>query len=132
MQHQSVSYTRRSRSGARGHESTTKRATPDHPLANLEPMRETSDVFGSAMSPDMALALQATVGNHALQRMLARHGLEMIGRQRVPFDAPLSHAVTRLVQAIGYKGKIRSTALSSIVLPVPAGIMLGVFRKAAR
>ncbi|MBU3077179.1 class I SAM-dependent methyltransferase [Sphingomonas quercus] len=63
-----------------------------------------------------------------LARFLARHGFEQIEVRSVPFDAPVAHIATRLAQTFGMKGTFGVGALSRMVLPAPAGIMLGVYR----
>jgi 2-polyprenyl-3-methyl-5-hydroxy-6-metoxy-1,4-benzoquinol methylase len=63
--------------------------------------------------------------------MMARNGLEALHFQAAPFDAPVAHVATRLAQAFGMKGALLPGPLTKLVLPVPAGIMLGVFRKTA-
>ena len=64
------------------------------------------------------------------RRMMADLGFEMLHVRQVPFDAPLADIATRLAQTFGMKGAFRAGPLSRAVLPTPAGIMLGVFRKA--
>jgi hypothetical protein len=63
------------------------------------------------------------------RRMMADLGFEMLHVRQVPFDAPLAHIATRLAQTFGMKGAFQAGPLSRAVLPTPAGIMLGVFRK---
>jgi putative flippase GtrA/SAM-dependent methyltransferase len=62
------------------------------------------------------------------ERFMARLGFEMIAVRAVPFDASMAHLATRLAQTFGMKGTFRSGPVSRIVLPVSAGIMLGVFK----
>jgi SAM-dependent methyltransferase len=62
-----------------------------------------------------------------IERMTARHGFELLAMQSLPFDAPIAHIATRLAQTFGMRGTF--SAISRLVLPTPAGIMLGVFRK---
>lgn len=64
-----------------------------------------------------------------LERLVARHGLEVVEFRSLPFDAPLAHVATRVAQTFGMKGVLRTGPLSRAVLPIPAGLMLGVFRK---
>jgi hypothetical protein len=64
-----------------------------------------------------------------LERMMARYGFELLAIRSVPYDAPLAHLATRLAQTFGMTGTFRGGLISGIVLPLPAGIMLGVFRK---
>jgi SAM-dependent methyltransferase len=63
-----------------------------------------------------------------LERLMARNGFDQMEIRPVPFDAPLAHVATRLAQTFGMKGAFRPGPLSRIVLPIPAGIMLGVYR----
>ena len=64
-----------------------------------------------------------------LERMMARHGFALVAIWSVPYDAPIAHLVTRLAQTFGMTGTFKGGPISRLVLPVPAGIMLGVFRK---
>jgi SAM-dependent methyltransferase len=64
-----------------------------------------------------------------LERMMARCGFEPLVFRSVPYDAPIAHLVTRLAQTFGMMGTFRGGPISRFVLPIPAGIMLGVFRK---
>ena len=64
-----------------------------------------------------------------LERMMARYGFELLTTQPLPFDAPLAHIATRLAQTFGMRGTFSAGPISRLVLPTPAGIMLGVFRK---
>jgi predicted TPR repeat methyltransferase len=66
-----------------------------------------------------------------LERMMARHGLELLATRSVPYDAPIAHVATRLAQTFGMTGtlKLKGGVISRLVLPIPAGIMLSVFRK---
>jgi SAM-dependent methyltransferase len=64
------------------------------------------------------------------QSFMAKQGFELIKIRRLPYDAPLSHITTRLAQTFGMRGTLTPSVLSRIVFPVPAGIMLGVFRRA--
>lgn len=64
-----------------------------------------------------------------LERMMARHGFEMVTTRSLPFDASIAHIATRLAQSFGMKGTFGVGSVSRLVLPTPAGIMLGVFRK---
>jgi SAM-dependent methyltransferase len=64
-----------------------------------------------------------------LERLMARHAFELLATQSIPFDAPIAHIATRLAQTFGMKGVFKAGSISRLVLPVPAGMMLGVFRK---
>jgi SAM-dependent methyltransferase len=65
-----------------------------------------------------------------LGRMMRRHGFEHVTTKPLPYDAPLAHVATRLAQTLGMKGAFKPGPISRLVVPSPAGIMLGVFRKA--
>ena len=64
-----------------------------------------------------------------LARLMKRLGFEQIETRNVPFDAPMAHVATRHAQTFGMKGVLAAGPLSRMVLPAPAGIMLGVFRR---
>jgi hypothetical protein len=64
-----------------------------------------------------------------LERLMARFGLELLAIRSVPYDAPILHLVTRLAQTFGMTGTFRGGPISRLILPIPAGIMLSVFRK---
>jgi hypothetical protein len=59
---------------------------------------------------------------------MLRMGFELLQLRAVPFDASLGHIATRLAQTFGGRGVLDLGRLSRLVLPTPAGIMLGVFR----
>ncbi|MFO0433208.1 MAG: class I SAM-dependent methyltransferase [bacterium] len=59
---------------------------------------------------------------------MARQGFTLLETRAVPFDAPLAHLFTRLAQTFGMKGQFSAGPVSRLVVPVPAGLMLGVFR----
>jgi len=63
------------------------------------------------------------------QSFMARMGFDLIALRAVPFDASMAHLATRLAQTFGMKGVFHAGPISRVVLPVPAGIMLGVFSK---
>jgi SAM-dependent methyltransferase len=63
-----------------------------------------------------------------LRRFMAQAGFETVDIRSVPFDAPLTHVATRLAQSFGTTGSLLGSLRFQPVLPVPAGIMLGVFR----
>lgn len=63
-----------------------------------------------------------------LGRFLARHGFAPVATRNIPFDAPIAHIATRLAQAAGFKPTFEPRGLAKLSLPVPAGIMLGVYR----
>jgi SAM-dependent methyltransferase len=60
---------------------------------------------------------------------MAHRGFEMVALRSVPFDASMAHLATRLAQTFGMKGVFRAGPVSRLVLPIPAGIMLGIFKK---
>jgi SAM-dependent methyltransferase len=62
------------------------------------------------------------------ERFMTRLGFQLIAKRSVPFDASMAHLATRLAQTFGMKGILQPGPISRIVLPVPAGIMLGVFK----
>jgi hypothetical protein len=64
-----------------------------------------------------------------LERMMARYGFALLAIRSVPYDAPITHLATRLAQTFGMTGTFEGGLISRIVLPIPAGIMLGVFSK---
>ena len=64
-----------------------------------------------------------------LELMMVRHGFERITVRWLPYDASIAHIATRLAQTVGMKGTFDAGPISRLVLPIPAGIMLGVFRK---
>jgi hypothetical protein len=64
-----------------------------------------------------------------LARFMQRSGFEQIEVGGVPFDAPVAHVATRLAQTFGMKGAFSAGPLSRMVVPTPAGIMLGVYRR---
>jgi SAM-dependent methyltransferase len=64
-----------------------------------------------------------------LGRIMERHGFQLLATRSLPFDAPIAHIATRLAQSFGMKGTFKVGPISQLVLPTPAGIMLGVFRK---
>jgi SAM-dependent methyltransferase len=66
-----------------------------------------------------------------LGRLMARHGFDAVRFSPFSFDAPIAHLATRIAQTFGMKGTFKVGSMSRAILPVPAGIMLGVFRKRA-
>jgi predicted TPR repeat methyltransferase len=64
----------------------------------------------------------------------ARRFLEPLGFKEVrtlgmPYDAPIRHILTRAAQVFGREGEISIPLISNLVLPVPAGVMLLIYRK---
>jgi SAM-dependent methyltransferase len=66
-----------------------------------------------------------------LQRIMARHGFEQLAIRAMSFDAPIAHLASRLAQSVGMTGNFAVGPVSKTVVPVPAGIMLGIFQKTA-
>ena len=64
-----------------------------------------------------------------LEQMMARYGFAPLAIRSVPYDASIVHLATRLAQTFGMTGAFKGGPISRLVLPIPAGIMLGVFRK---
>lgn len=64
-----------------------------------------------------------------LARLMDRLGFEQVAIRGVPFDAPVAHVATRLAQTFGMKGVFKTGPLSRMVVPTPAGLMLGVYRR---
>jgi len=64
-----------------------------------------------------------------LERIMARYGFELLTIRSVPYDAPIAHLATRLAQTFGMTGTFTGGPISRLVLPIPAGIMLGIFRR---
>jgi hypothetical protein len=64
-----------------------------------------------------------------LARLMDRLGFDEVAVHGVPFDAPVAHIATRLAQTFGMRGVIEAGPLSRMVIPAPAGIMLGVYRR---
>jgi SAM-dependent methyltransferase len=64
-----------------------------------------------------------------LERMMARYGFELLTIRSVPYDAPIAHLATRVAQTFGMRGTLKGGPISRLVLPIPAGIMLSIFRK---
>ena len=64
-----------------------------------------------------------------LERMMARYGFALLAIRSVPYDAPIAHLATRLAQTFGMTGTFEGGPISRLVLPIPAGIMLSVFRR---
>jgi SAM-dependent methyltransferase len=64
-----------------------------------------------------------------LEQMMARYGFALLAIRSVPYDAPIMHLATRLAQIFGMTGAFKGGPISRFVVPIPAGIMLGVFRK---
>jgi SAM-dependent methyltransferase len=65
-----------------------------------------------------------------LERMLISYGFTRLAIRSLPYDAPIAHLATRVAQTFGMKGTFRVGRISRRVLPIPVGLMLGVFCKA--
>lgn len=63
-----------------------------------------------------------------LDTFLARFGFARVAMQSLPFDAPLAHVINRLAQTFGMKGTFMPHGIARLVLPAPAGLMLGTYR----
>lgn len=62
------------------------------------------------------------------RQFMADQGFDMLACHGVPYDASMNHLATRLSQLFGIQGTLGLEALADFVLPVPTGLMLGVFR----
>jgi hypothetical protein len=58
-----------------------------------------------------------------------RVGFDQVAVRGVPYEAPVAHGVTRLAQTYGMKGVLKAGPVSRFVVPMPAGLMLGVYRR---
>jgi len=63
-----------------------------------------------------------------LQKFMARAGFRETRYRSVSYDAPLAHIVSRVAQTYGLPTPKFGPKLSSIVFPVPIGLMYGVFK----
>jgi SAM-dependent methyltransferase len=61
-------------------------------------------------------------------RFLAKFGFEQVSVRPLPFDAPLAHLINRLAQNAGIRSSIKPRGIGKAVLPLPAGLMLGIYR----
>jgi hypothetical protein len=65
-----------------------------------------------------------------LDRLLVRLGFEPRGHSSVPYDAAVSHIVTRAAQAMGRPTPPSLPGwLKRLVLPAPAGVLFAAYRK---
>ncbi len=64
-----------------------------------------------------------------LQRILARHGFELVVTRNMSYEAPLSHFFNRLAQMYRLKRIVLPKFMSSLAIPVPIGLMATVFRR---
>lgn len=97
--------------------------------------------------PDLGSRMAALAGRHwnmyllehlwyfnekTFGAFIARAGFQQVRSRKVPYDASLAHIARRLAHtyapAIGSFGR----ALPEIILPVPAGVMYGVFERPSR
>ena len=63
-----------------------------------------------------------------LQRFMQRAGFHETRYQSVCYDAPLAHIVRRVAQTYGLPVPKLGPNLSSIIFPVPIGLMYGAFQ----
>ena len=63
-----------------------------------------------------------------LQRFMERAGFHETRYRSISYDAPLAHIVRRVAQRYGLPAPQFGPKLSSIVFPVPIGLMYGVFK----
>lgn len=66
-----------------------------------------------------------------LRTFMERAGFRETQHRTLPYDAPLSHVMRRVAQTYKLSLPQLGPALSSIVLPVPIGLMYGVFKRAS-
>jgi SAM-dependent methyltransferase len=64
-----------------------------------------------------------------LRIFMERLGFQQIRHRNVPYDAPLAHIVRRVAQTYGFPPPPLGATLSVLVLPVPIGLMYGVFQR---
>lgn len=63
------------------------------------------------------------------KRLMERHGFEHVWTSDMPYAAPLSHLCNRFTQTYGLSHFSLPKWVSSLVLPVPIGLMVSVFRR---
>jgi hypothetical protein len=63
-----------------------------------------------------------------LTAFLSRHGFAEVELRSLPYDAPLAHIINRVGQSFGMRCSQAPKGITSVVLPVPAGILLGIYR----
>lgn len=65
----------------------------------------------------------------ALGRFMKRAGFSAVAHQGLPYDASVAHLTRRLGQTFGLEGLRLPQAISQAVVPVPAGILFGAYRR---
>jgi SAM-dependent methyltransferase len=63
-----------------------------------------------------------------LRAFMKRAGFRETHHRILPYDAPVAHIVRRVAQTYGFSTPEFGPKLSSIVVPVPIGLMYGVFK----
>jgi SAM-dependent methyltransferase len=66
-----------------------------------------------------------------MQTFMKRAGFRETRHRVLPYDAPIAHITRRVAQTYGFPAPKFGRALSSLVLPVPIGLMYGVFERAS-
>ncbi len=64
-----------------------------------------------------------------LAALMARFGFQQMRLRQVPYDASLAHIARRLTHTYAPAVNSLSKFLPEIILPVPAGVMYGVFER---
>jgi SAM-dependent methyltransferase len=59
---------------------------------------------------------------------LSKHGFAEVRQRPLPYDAPLAHIINRVAQNFGMRISTIPKGITKLVLPVPAGILLGIYR----
>jgi SAM-dependent methyltransferase len=65
-----------------------------------------------------------------MQTFMKRAGFHETRHRILPYDAPVAHIVRRVTQTYGLATPQFGSVLSSLILPVPIGLMYGVFELA--
>ena len=65
-----------------------------------------------------------------LATLMRKEGLEQIAVRSLPYDASLGHVARRLGQTFLGRTPELPGSLSERTLPMPSGLMLGIYRKA--
>ncbi len=64
-----------------------------------------------------------------LDALLRRAGFLAIAHSSVPYDASVGHVAKRVGESFGLSGVVLPTRLGNIVVPVPAGVLFGAYRR---
>jgi hypothetical protein len=64
-----------------------------------------------------------------LDEFLTRAGFLPLAHSSVPYDASIGHVAKRLGESFGLSGTSLPTWLRDIVVPVPAGVIFGAYRR---